>query len=195
MPKQIFELLSPIYDYIIRGAPPDTLIDLLNLSANCNEKILEIGTGTGRIVQDLIRFCDSLWLMDPSVRMLSITHKKYPNATVVQGYVERVPFSNDFFDRVLAVDSLHHWDNHIQGLSEVYRVLKPNGLFVLIDFDPNTKFGHYIRSLERLLKMGSIFFTPRQMRHIHRKVGLKILKQKYIDQGTYVTVSMPITKT
>lgn len=195
MPKQIFELLSPIYDCIIRGAPPKALNDFLSLGANCNEKILEIGTGTGRIVQDLSRFCDSLWLMDPSVRMLSITQKKYPNATVVHGYVERVPFSNDFFDRVLAVDSLHHWDNHIQGLSEVYRVLKPDGLFVLIDFDPNTKFGHYIRSLERLLKMGSTFFTPRQMRHIHHKVGLKILKQKYIDQGTYVTVSMPVTKT
>ncbi|MFX0183387.1 MAG: class I SAM-dependent methyltransferase [Candidatus Hodarchaeota archaeon] len=195
MPKQIFELLSPIYDYIIRGAPPDTLIDFLSLSANCNEKILEIGTGTGRIVQDLSRYCDSLWLMDPSVRMLSRAQKKYPNAMFVHGYVERVPFSKDFFDRVLAVDSLHHWDNHIQGLSEVSRVLKPNGLFVLFEFDPNTKFGHYIRSLERLLNMGSTFFSPHQMRHIHRKVGLKILKQRYIDQGTYVTVSKPVSKT
>ncbi|MFX0173092.1 MAG: class I SAM-dependent methyltransferase [Candidatus Hodarchaeota archaeon] len=194
MPNQIFDFLSPIYDYVIRGAPPDAIVGLLKLSSNCNERILEIGTGTGRTVQDLCRLCDSLWLMDPSVRMLRITQKKYPNATVVHGFVEKIPFSNDFFDRVLAVDSLHHWDNHIKGLSEVYRVLKPNGLFVLIDFDPNTRFGHYIRSLERLLNMGSTFFTPRQMRHIHRKVGLKILRQRYIDQGTYVTISKPITK-
>ncbi|MFX0211587.1 MAG: hypothetical protein ACFFDT_36760 [Candidatus Hodarchaeota archaeon] len=85
-------------------------------------------------------------------------------------------------------------DNLGSVYENFFRGLKPNGIFVLIDFDPNTKFGHYIRSLEYLLNMGSNFFTPRQMRDLHHTVGLKILLQRYVDQETYITISKPITE-
>lgn len=195
MPKRVFDILGPIYDLIIRGSPSKALIKYLMLTENCSEKILEVGAGTGRTMQFLSHYCDSLWLIDPSVQMLQKARIKLPKAKITHGYVEDLPFSNAFFDRVLAVDSLHHWDDQNQGLLEINRVLKTKGFFILVEIDPMTRFGHFIKSMEKILRMGSRFFTPREMRILHRKVGFKILNQKYIDEGIYITVSSPKIKT
>lgn len=98
-------------------------------------------------------------------------------------------FKNSFFDRILAVDSFHHWNNQFQALLEIKRVLKSDGIFLLVEFDPTTRLGHFIRSGERALKMGSNFFTPNQIREMYRKVKLLVKKQFYIVPGTFVTIS------
>jgi ubiquinone/menaquinone biosynthesis C-methylase UbiE len=48
-----------------------------------------------------------------------------------QGSVERLPFADAQFDRVLAANSFHHWPNPIANLWEVMRVLKPGGRLVI----------------------------------------------------------------
>jgi len=187
IPHRIFDLLSPIYDLLIRGEPPTDLIPLLDLTGD--EVILEIGAGTGRIIQSLSHLCSDLFLLDPSPAMLAKARVKIPCANHYLGYAESLPWQKAFFDRVFAIDSLHHWNNQVKGLIEVYRVLKNQGSFILIEFDPNTRFGHYIRSMERLLRMGSKFYSPREIRKILSVTGLTVSKQYYIDGATYVTVA------
>jgi demethylmenaquinone methyltransferase/2-methoxy-6-polyprenyl-1,4-benzoquinol methylase len=191
LPKGIFNVLSPIYDWIIRGAPPQKLPEYLGLSGNCDERILEVGAGTGRAVKDLIDQCRSLWLLDPSQNMLHVAKKKIPRAKTVHAYAERIPFPDKFFDRIFAVDSFHHWDNHLQALMEIRRVLNEKGRLVIIDFDPSTKKGHLIKSMEKALKMGSTFFTPRQLQSLLKKSGLTIHKQFFVDSGTYLVIVIP----
>jgi demethylmenaquinone methyltransferase/2-methoxy-6-polyprenyl-1,4-benzoquinol methylase len=192
VPKSIFDLLSPVYDWIIRGAPPEHLAEYLSLSGNCEEDILEIGAGTGRAVRDLVDNCRSLWLLDPSLNMLRVAKKKIPKAKIVHAYTENIPLPDNSFDRIFAIDSLHHWDDHLSALSEIDRVLDPHGRFVLIDYDPTTKRGYFIKSMEWTLRMGSTFFTPSQIKSLLYKSGLKVIKQKFIDSGTYLTVSIPM---
>ena len=127
--------------------------------------------------------------------MLRIAKKKIPNAKFVHAYVENIPLPDNYFDCIFAIDSLHHWDNHYRGLSEIKRILDPNGRVVVIDFDPTSNFGYFIKSMEWVLKMGSAFFTPKQMRVLFSKSGLIIRKQFYIDSGTYVTVATSSRKT
>lgn len=187
MPTRIFDFLSPIYDILIRGTPPSVLIDLLELRGS--ERILEIGAGTGRTVIEISKLAGSLWLLDPSIAMLRVSKSKVPKAKFIHGYAEDLPFPNSFFDRILAVDSLHHWDDQKSGINEVFRTLKPNGIFVLIEFDPKTPKGHYIKSMERILRMGSHFFTPREIRDILTLKGLNPSVQFYLDTATYATVA------
>ncbi len=190
MPKSIFDLLGPLYDWVIRGDPPKNLPEYLALSGNCVEKILEIGAGTGRAVQNLIYQCQSLWLLDPSLNMLRVAKKKIPEAKIVHAFTENIPLPDNSFDRIFAIDSLHHWDNHLAGLSEIKRVLNPNGRLVIIDFDPTTRRGYFIKSMEWVLRMGSTFFTPNQIRVLLNKSGLKVIEQKFIDSGTFLTISI-----
>ncbi|MFX0085802.1 MAG: class I SAM-dependent methyltransferase [Candidatus Hodarchaeota archaeon] len=191
MPKSIFDLLGPLYDWVIRGAPPEHLKEYLALSGNCEEKILEIGAGTGRTVRNLVSQCQSLWLLDPSLNMLRVAKKKIPEAKIVHAFTEKIPLPDNSFDRIFAIDSLHHWDNHLAGLSEIKRVLDQKGRFVLIDFDPTTRRGYFIKSMEWVLRMGSTFFTPNQIRVLLDKSDLKVIKQKFIDSGTFLTISVP----
>lgn len=183
--------MSPIYDFLIRGEAPADLISLLNLTGD--EVILEIGAGTGRIIQSLSHLCSDLFLLDPSPAMLAKARVKVPCANHCLGYAESLPFENAYFDRVFAIDSLHHWNNQTKGLTEVHRVLRNHGSFLLFEFDPNTRFGHYIKSMERFLWMGSKFYSPREIRKILSVTGLSVSKQYYIDGATYVTVARKVS--
>lgn len=187
IPHRIFDFLSPIYDLLIRGEPPRDLVPLLNLSGD--EVILEIGAGTGRIINSLSHLCSDLFLLDPSPAMLAKAREKIPCANHCLGYAESLPFETAFFDRVLVIDSFHHWNNQTKGLAEASRVLKKQGIFLLLEFDPNSRFGHFIKSMERFLWMGSKFYSPREIRKLISVTDLIVSKQYFIDGATYVTVA------
>jgi ubiquinone/menaquinone biosynthesis C-methylase UbiE len=155
-----------------------------------NEKVLEIGTGTGRSISSIIKLASSTWILDPSIPMLRQAKEKFPSAKPVLGYAEKLPFDTLRFDRIIAIDSLHHWDNQLQGLKEIARVLKSDeGLSVIIEFDPSKPLGHYIKSMEKFFMMGSKFFTPSELRILHREAGLHVIRQAYVEAGTYMTIS------
>ncbi len=189
IPKRFFDLISPLYDFIIRDDPTKSIVESLNLTGQ--ERVLEIGAGTGRSIASIIALARRVWLLDPSQPMLQQAIQKFPTAKPVLGYAENLPFKDGIhFDRVIAIDSLHHWDNQLEGLREVERVLEPKkGFSVIVEFDPSRALGHYIKSMEKFFWMGSKFFTPKEMRRLHRKANLHILRQAFVDNGTYLTIS------
>ncbi|MHA1940506.1 MAG: class I SAM-dependent methyltransferase [Candidatus Hodarchaeales archaeon] len=177
-----------MYDYLIRGDPTEKIIDLLSLTGE--EKVLEIGAGTGRSIASVMERNQLVWLLDPSLAMLKQAKTKYPNAKLFLGYAENLPFYNIFFDRILAIDTLHHWDDPVLGLREIARVIEPkNGLLLVVEINPSTKVGHFIKSFEKLLFMGSTFFTPKELRKIHILAGLTVIRQMKLDGGSYLTLS------
>ena len=188
IPKRFFDLISPVYDFIIRGDPSKNILDALRLTGE--EKVLEIGAGTGRSISSIIQHASTVWLLDPSIHMLQQAKEKFPEAKPVLGYAVRLPFDGIEFDRVIAIDSLHHWDNQLEGLKEVARVLNPNdGFSVIVEFDPKSILGHYIKSMEKFFMMGSRFYTPRELRKMHRQANLKVIRQAYVEEGTYMTIA------
>ncbi len=189
IPKRFFDLISPLYDFLIRDDPTKKIIDALKLTGR--ERVLEIGAGTGRSIASIISLAQRVWLLDPSQPMLQQAIQKFPNAQPVLAYAENLPFEEGFyFDRIIAVDSLHHWDNQLEGLKEIERVLEPtHGFSIIVEFDPSRILGHYIKSMEKFFRMGSTFFTPVEMRTLHRKANLHIIRQAYLDEGTYLTMA------
>ncbi len=103
--------------------------------------ILEIGFGPGVTIKRLAEQIGtgSVTGIDSSPVMVSQARKR--NALAVQqgrvslhrGSVERLPFAADSFDRVLAVNSCHHWPDPVANLEEVRRVLQPGGLLVIAE--------------------------------------------------------------
>jgi len=160
------------------------------LALTGEERVLEIGTGTGRSISSIMNRVSSIWILDPSVPMLRQAKDKFPSAKPVLGYAEKLPFNNLRFDRIIAIDSLHHWDNQLQGLKEIARVLESSkGLSIVVEFDPSQPLGHYIKSMEKFFMMGSKFFTPIELRKLHKKAGLHVIRQAYVEAGTYITIA------
>jgi ubiquinone/menaquinone biosynthesis C-methylase UbiE len=184
LPKTIFEILAPIYDRFINGDEKEEFYDIIR--NNKSEIILEIGAGTARTAKNVKSLCDQLWLLEPSQKMLQRGKKKIKVANWIHGFAENIPVEDNFFDIVYAIDTLHHVDSIPETIKEIKRVLKTGGLFILIDFDPKTKKGHYIKYMEKMLLMNSIFLSPKDVALLFNKHQLKITNFSYLDSGTYL---------
>lgn len=88
-------------------------------------RILDIGCGTGANLEMLGRYGDAEGV-DISTEALGFCRDRGLRA-VQQGAAEDLPFENEKFDLVTALDVLEHLDDDIAGLREMRRVLKPGG--------------------------------------------------------------------
>jgi SAM-dependent methyltransferase len=87
------------------------------------ERVLEVGPG----VNPRVPLGDS-WFIDESAR--AVEKLKSSGGKAVVGQMEKIPFEKSFFDHVFAFEVLEHTEDDFLALKEVYRVLKPGGVFV-----------------------------------------------------------------
>ncbi len=99
------------------------------------QSLLDIGCGTGR----LLRMAASRWPaarltgIDPAGGMLRQARRLTPGATFHTGMAEALPLSDASFDLCLSTISFHHWQDQPLALEQVARILRPGGMFVLMD--------------------------------------------------------------
>jgi len=125
----------------------DALLSLLGQARPENRprwsSMLDIGTGTGRLLELLAPFADSLLGIDASPAMLALARNRLSRADLAHcrvrlGDAYRLPFPAAQFDLILAQMLLHHAEDPAAVLAEARRVLRPGGLLVVIDLDSST---------------------------------------------------------
>ncbi|HXX89099.1 MAG TPA: class I SAM-dependent methyltransferase [Acidimicrobiales bacterium] len=98
--------------------------------------VLDVGCGTGQLLRRAaVRFPGAeLVGADPAPGMLERARES-PKDEIefVNAAAEKLPFPDARFDLVVTTLSFHHWADQQQGLREVRRVLRDEGLFVLTD--------------------------------------------------------------
>ena len=87
-------------------------------------KLLDVGCGTGGNLEMLEKF-GAAEGVDVSDDALEFCRSK--NLTVHKGLAEKLPFEDESFDVVTALDVVEHLDDDIAGLAEMFRVLKTGG--------------------------------------------------------------------
>lgn len=110
------------------------------------DTILDIATGTGDLAINLAKTSASKIIgFDISPGMLEvgkkkITHKQLDHKIeMVLGDSEKMPFDDNSFDAITVAFGIRNFENLEQGLSEILRVLKPNGVFVILETSVPTK--------------------------------------------------------
>ena len=121
-------------------------------------RLLDVGGGTGRVSSAIRDLVDEVVIADVSFGML----EKADRSTLkpVCGGSESLPFADNFFERVIMVDALHHVINHTDSAREMLRVLKPGGVLVIEEPDIRTFGVKLIALAEKLLLMRSHFLAP-----------------------------------
>ncbi len=89
-----------------------------------NPKILDVGCGTGANLEMLANFGDAEGV-DVSDDALEFCKAKGLKAH--KGLAEKLPFEDESFDIVTALDVVEHLDDDVAGLKEMHRVLKTGG--------------------------------------------------------------------
>ena len=118
------------------------LIDILNIQKN--DKIIDIGSGTGDLIKLILKKKKrtSLFSVDLNKEMLSHGKKKFKNKNVkfIRANAEKLPFSENYFDKYLIAFCLRNVTDINKALEESFRVLKPGGTFYCLEFSrPKTR--------------------------------------------------------
>jgi ubiquinone/menaquinone biosynthesis C-methylase UbiE len=106
--------------------------------ATGSEDLLDVATGGGHTANALAPFVRKVTALDLTPEMLSAAEKfikgnGHSNVNFVEGDAEKLPFSDETFDLVTCRIAPHHFPNVKNFISEVYRVLKHGGQFLLDD--------------------------------------------------------------
>lgn len=92
-------------------------------------RILDVGCGTGANLELLSKFGDAEGV-DVSADALAFCRQR-GLTKVKQGEAEKLPYPDDSFDLVTALDVVEHLDDDVAGLGEMRRVLRPGGRVLL----------------------------------------------------------------
>ncbi|MEO0046144.1 MAG: hypothetical protein RL705_1335 [Bacteroidota bacterium] len=112
------------------------------------ENALDIATGTGDLAIMMAESTAAKQIigLDLSVGMLEVGKKKILDKNLadkiemVVGDSENIPYPDNHFDAITVSFGIRNFETLEKGLAEIYRVLKPNGIFVILETSVPTKF-------------------------------------------------------
>ena len=117
------------------------------VSKNNPKQILDIATGTGDLAIMMSQLNpDKIIGLDISAGMLDVGKRKIANVNLsdkidmVVGDSENMPFDDNTFDAITVSFGVRNFANLDKGLTEIKRVLKPGGTFVVLETSNPTKF-------------------------------------------------------
>lgn len=111
------------------------------------QKLLDIATGTGDFAIEASRLKNiKITGVDISEQMLEEGRKKIQNKKLtdvielLKGDSEQLLFNNQSFDAITVAFGVRNFENLQKGLQEMHRVLKPNGIVVILEFSKPSAF-------------------------------------------------------
>lgn len=136
--RRFWDRVANFYDSFIDkvfGKTYKAIIEKMDSDLNLNQKILEIGTGTGIIPFKICSKVSDIIATDISPEMIRIANRKRiePNIKNIHFQIQdsyNLLFPDKSFDMVIASNLLHLLFEPNKALNEVKRVLKDNGIFI-----------------------------------------------------------------
>jgi ubiquinone/menaquinone biosynthesis C-methylase UbiE len=136
----LYDTISRLAALSVGGETRFRQLALTGLNIDSQTKILDLCCGAGQTTQFLVQFSERVTGLDVSPVALARAWKNVPQAQYVEGLAENIPLENNQFDLVHCSVAMHEmeYEKLQQIFKEVYRILKPGGIFTLIDLHQPT---------------------------------------------------------
>lgn len=126
------EMLSESNDGMIRKS-------ITSLELSDRNRILELGHGSCSHLSFLMKEASDIKYFGMEISSTMVEEAERINSKYIKKDVAlfqlydgfKVPYVHNFFDKILTVNTIYFWEQPIAYLNEIYRLLKPNGIFVL----------------------------------------------------------------
>ena len=110
------------------------------LNPQKNTILIDVASGTGDIAKlylNKVKYKGSVYCVDENKEMLNLSKKKFYNVKNISWYcnnAEKLPFKDNYFDYYTISFGIRNVENIDKALHEAYRVLKPGGRFLCLEF-------------------------------------------------------------
>jgi len=150
--KQMFDTISDNYDNLNKVISLGSDLKwkkkiAYKINQQRPSKILDVATGTADLAIMLSQTSAKQIIgVDISEGMLRVGRKKIEEKklsdriTLIQADSENLPFEDNYFDAITVAYGIRNFENLEKGLSEIFRVLQSNGVFVILETSVPTRF-------------------------------------------------------
>lgn len=157
-----------------------------NLDLQPRNNVLEIGMGNGFFVKNLFNIENSITytgcdFSEEMVMASTCQNHDFVNIKKVNFYnanANNLPFANNTFDIIFSINTIYFWTNLEEVFSEIERVLKDNGKFIL-----TLRPKHIMQNMP-FTKYGFTTFSKNEIIEIVEKFGfsmIEVLEKKEAD--------------
>jgi ubiquinone/menaquinone biosynthesis C-methylase UbiE len=148
------------------------------LSGTDLRSLLDLGTGTGRMLELFGPSIERGLGLDMSLDMLSLARARLDRAglrhcSVRQGDIYDLALAKDSFDAVIIHQVLHFLDDGARAIHEAARVLRPGGRLLVVDFAPHDL--EFLRDEHAHRRLG---FAPETVTQWMKAAGLDVMLQR-----------------
>ena len=133
-----YDLMNDLMSFGIHRLWKKNFIHWLNPQKNTT--LIDVASGTGDIAKlylDKISHQGQVYCVDENKGMIDLNRKKLKKNSKVKWFcsnAEKLPFKNNYFDYYTISFGIRNVDNINNALKEAYRVLKPGGRFLCLEF-------------------------------------------------------------
>jgi ubiquinone/menaquinone biosynthesis C-methylase UbiE len=154
--------------------------------------LLDLGTGTGRMLELFAAEVERGLGLDLSLDMLAIARARLDragirNCSVRQGDIYDPALPRDSFDVVIIHQVLHFLDDSARAIREAVRVLRPGGRLLVVDFAPHDL--EFLREEHAHRRLG---FTAEAVAQWLEAAGLDILRQQTLPPGPHGKIAVSL---
>jgi SAM-dependent methyltransferase len=156
--------------------------------------VLDLGTGTGRMLELLAPHATRAVGVDQSPQMLAVARARLEkaglrNVQLRQGDIYALPVERDFYDLVIVHQVLHYLDDPARAVREAARALRPSGRLLIVDFAPHTE--ESLREQHAHRRLG---FAGDEVASLMQDAGLDFIERRDLvpnkKDGGKLTVSL-----
>lgn len=170
----------------VKLIPPEVLISQMPIEKN--HILLDIGAGSGFFTIPMAESTtNKVYAMDPDFRMLKVIEEKakekgITNIELIQDYLENLTIKNDSIDFAMASLILHEVSSLSNALSKIYKVLKPGGHLLCLEYEKDD-----------LVVEGppmSIRISSENLEKTLTSIGFKLAKKTKINDAIYTMIAV-----
>lgn len=155
------------------------------------DNLLDLDCGTGLLLEQILEKIPDANVsgFDYGLERIEKAKKRFDGKDIdfQFGQAINLPYEDNSFDVIVSTTTFHHYEQPKKVLNEVYRVLKPNGTFIICD----TYLGSMLRYLNKISKpvnevSGMNLYSKKDIWRLLNAAGFTGIKWKLLNKYAYL---------
>ena len=198
-----YDLVAKLYDWALIDYTYKTIKEALKLARlSGNEKILDIGCGTGPLEIKLSKRFPQLEIdaCDISPGMIAQAEQKMPQHPQVHFYIgdfSTLPFAHNSYDAIFALSNLHYFPQAEGMLKHAAELAKPGASLILLDWKKGSMRSHlYEHWMQRVDRSFQRIYTYAELQQLLASAGWTLEEaQDFSIRGAWTMQAVRAKKT